>query len=111
MAGSSRFHGIPDVIYGTAFKFEKSASLVEAALKAGFRAIDTAGSQSAYREALVGEGIAAALASGIAERKDLYVSTDFQGSVPEDLISRVSTNQSATVPGTIRSKPSSRLSI
>ena len=68
-----RIQGIPDIIYGTAFKFEKSASLVEAALNAGFRAIDTAGSQSAYREALVGKGLAAALASGTRERSELYV--------------------------------------
>ena len=73
----SRFQGIPDIIYGTAFKFEKSASLVEAALNAGFRAIDTAGSQSAYREAQVGKGIAAALASGTCERGELYVRTHF----------------------------------
>jgi len=76
-----RFQGIPDIIYGTAFKFENSASLVEAALNAGFRAIDTAGSQSVYREALVGEGIAAALASGTVERSELSVSTHFQGSI------------------------------
>ncbi len=81
---SPRFQGIPEIIYGTAFKFENSASLVEAALKAGFRAIDTAGSKSAYREALVGEGIAAALASGTFERKELYVCTHFQGSLLED---------------------------
>ncbi len=78
MADPSRFQGIPDIIYGTAFKFENSASLVEAALNAGFRAIDTAGSLSAYREALVGEGIAAALASGTLERSELYVSTSFR---------------------------------
>jgi diketogulonate reductase-like aldo/keto reductase len=70
-----RSQGIPEILYGTAFKYDKSASLVEAALKAGFRAIDTAGSKSAYREALVGEGIAAALASGTCERSDLYVCT------------------------------------
>jgi diketogulonate reductase-like aldo/keto reductase len=69
------FQGIPDIIYGTAFKFEQSASLVKAALNAGFRAIDTAGSLSAYREALVGKGIAAALDAGICERRDLYVRT------------------------------------
>jgi diketogulonate reductase-like aldo/keto reductase len=74
MADPSRFQGIPDIIYGTAFKLENSASLVEAALKAGFRAIDTAGAQAAYREAHVGEGIAAALASGTIERSELYVS-------------------------------------
>ena len=73
-AMADRFQSIPDIIYGTAFKFDNSASLVEAALKAGFRAIDTAGSKSAYREADVGKGIAAALATGAFERKELYVS-------------------------------------
>ena len=53
-----RSQNIPEILYGTAFKFDKSKKLVEAALNAGFRAIDTAGSKSAYREALVGEGIA-----------------------------------------------------
>ncbi|KIN05438.1 hypothetical protein OIDMADRAFT_115059 [Oidiodendron maius Zn] len=79
MAGPdpARFQGIPSIIYGTAFKFEKSASLVEAALNAGFRAIDTAGSQSAYREALVGKGLAAALTSGAFERSELYIQTKF----------------------------------
>lgn len=71
----SRYQGLPEIIYGTAFKFEKTATLVEAALKSGFRAIDTAGSRSAYREALVGDGIAAALAVGDFERRDLYVRT------------------------------------
>lgn len=65
---------IPDIIYGTAFKFENSAHLVEAALKAGFRGVDTAGSNTAYRERLVGDGIAAALDSGDLQREDLYVS-------------------------------------
>lgn len=65
---------IPEIIYGTAFKFDKTAHLVKAALKAGFRGIDTAGSSHAYREALVGEGIAAAMASGDFSREDLYVS-------------------------------------
>jgi diketogulonate reductase-like aldo/keto reductase len=33
---------IPPVFYGTAWKKEKTAILVETALKQGFRAIDTA---------------------------------------------------------------------
>lgn len=69
-----RFQGIPDVVYGTAFKFEKSASLVESALRAGFRGIDTAGSASAYREKLVGDGIRRALQDGVLQRQDLFVS-------------------------------------
>lgn len=73
MEGSSRFQGIPDIIYGTAFKFDDTASLTEAALKAGFRAIDTAANKPQYREAMVGEGIAAMLESGAVRRKDLFV--------------------------------------
>ena len=64
---------IPDLIYGTAFSFDQSAVLVEAALKAGFRGIDTAGSATAYREALVGEGIRTFLNGGSVGREDLYV--------------------------------------
>lgn len=74
MAIQPRFEGIPEIIYGTSFKFDNSAVLVEAALKAGFRAVDTAGFLGTYREADVGQGIAAALESGTCERKDLYVS-------------------------------------
>lgn len=69
-----RYQGTPEIIYGTAFKFENTATLVETALNAGFRAIDTSGGRPQYREALVGEGIAAALATGIFKRSDLYVS-------------------------------------
>jgi diketogulonate reductase-like aldo/keto reductase len=89
---TDRFQGIPEIIYGTAFKFENSASLVEAALKAGFRAIDTAGSKSAYREAEVGKGIAAALTTGSFERKELYVSIQSQCSVL-NIIAEVSSPQ------------------
>lgn len=67
------YRDIPDVIYGTAFKFDNTAHLVETALRAGFRGIDTAGSSHAYREALVGDGIAAAMNSGDFSGEDLYV--------------------------------------
>ena len=66
--------GIPEIIYGTAFKFETTAPLVEAALKAGFRAIDTAGAKGAYRESWVGDGIAAAIEAGVCTREEIYVS-------------------------------------
>ena len=73
MESSSRFRGIPDIIYGTAFKFDDTAALVEVALKAGFRAIDTAANKPQYQEALVGEGIAAALETGVMQRSELFV--------------------------------------
>lgn len=81
MVDQTRFQGLPEIIYGTAFKFDKSSELVEAALKAGFRAFDTAGSKSAYREALVGKPIAAALASGAVTRSELYVSSEMLSGV------------------------------
>lgn len=64
---------IPEVIYGTAFKFDNTTRLVEKALKAGFRGIDTASNKNAYSESLVGEGVAAAIASGEVSRTELYV--------------------------------------
>jgi diketogulonate reductase-like aldo/keto reductase len=102
MASTPRFQGIPDILYGTAFKFDKSTSLVSEALTAGFRAIDTAGSRAAYREELVGNGIEAALTSGLVTRGELYVSTISPFSSPN-----LSQETCLTIH---RSKPSSRLS-
>jgi diketogulonate reductase-like aldo/keto reductase len=48
---------IPPIFYGTAWKKEKTSELVELAIKAGFRAIDTACQPKHYNEAGVGEGI------------------------------------------------------
>jgi diketogulonate reductase-like aldo/keto reductase len=64
---------IPQMIYGTAWKEERSQDLVIKALKAGFRAIDTAPQRKHYRQDLVGQGIREAIGSGIAKREDLYV--------------------------------------
>jgi diketogulonate reductase-like aldo/keto reductase len=94
MEKSSRFQGIPEIIYGTAFKFENTASLVEAALKAGFRAIDTAANKPQYRESLVGEGIAAVIASGSVKRSELYVCLCAR-------IGQTSTNHSLRMPSRI----------
>ncbi|KAK9774969.1 putative Aldo-keto reductase [Seiridium cardinale] len=73
----AHYEGIPAVIYGTAFKFDKSADLVLSALKAGFRGIDTAGSLHAYREKLVGDAISTAIADGIVQRHELWIQTKF----------------------------------
>ena len=70
---SQRIATIPALTYGTAFKFDDSAALVASALRAGFRGIDTAGSATAYREALVGEGITTFLAKSEVTRENLYV--------------------------------------
>ena len=67
---------IPKLIYGTAWKKERTASLVEAALLAGFRGIDTACQPKHYEEALVGEAISNAHKHGIM-REDLFLQTKF----------------------------------
>ncbi|MBT7608825.1 MAG: aldo/keto reductase [Bacteriovoracaceae bacterium] len=64
---------LPPLIYGTAWKKEKTAELVCLALKSGFRAIDTACQPKHYNEALVGEGI---LQSGI-QRSEIFIQTKF----------------------------------
>jgi len=67
---------MPRIIYGTAWKQERSAALVEQAIETGFRGIDTACQPKHYNEAGVGEGVAACLTRGL-ERAELYLQTKF----------------------------------
>ncbi|MFN8369335.1 MAG: aldo/keto reductase [Bacteriovoracaceae bacterium] len=62
---------IPNFIYGTAWKQAATTRLVEQAIEAGFRAIDTANQIKHYSEALVGEAL-----KGI-KRKELWLQTKF----------------------------------
>lgn len=64
---------MPRLVYGTAWKAERTATLVEAALRAGFRGIDTAAQPKHYDEAGVGAGIAEAALP----RDALYIQTKF----------------------------------
>jgi diketogulonate reductase-like aldo/keto reductase len=64
----------PTLVYGTAWKKERTADLVYQALKAGFRGIDTAAQPRHYQEALVGDGIRQAIEEGVVRREDLFVS-------------------------------------
>ena len=70
--------GKPAFIYGTAWKKEATASLVQDALAAGFTAIDTAAQPKHYREDLVGQGMRAAFMSGAIRRDDIFVSQPVQ---------------------------------
>lgn len=67
---------IPLQIYGTAWKQEKTADLVELAIQKGFRGIDTACQPRHYSEPLVGEGIGRAYSSGL-QRSDFFIQTKF----------------------------------
>ncbi len=68
---------IPDFLYGTAWKEDRTPALTELALRMGFRGIDTANQRRHYFEAGVGQGLAAAYRSGIVTRNDLFLQTKF----------------------------------
>jgi len=68
---------IPDFLYGTAWKEERTPALVELALRSGFRGIDTANQRRHYLEEGVGQGLAAACVSGVVTRADLFLQTKF----------------------------------
>jgi len=74
---TERSKPIPDFLYGTAWKEDRTAALVELALRVGFRAIDTANQRRHYFEAGVGEGLATAYRAGVATRDDLFLQTKF----------------------------------
>lgn len=67
---------MPRIIYGTAWKKERTKDLVSTALAAGFRGIDTAAQPRHYEEGLVGEALSDALLSG-QPRSDVFVQTKF----------------------------------
>jgi diketogulonate reductase-like aldo/keto reductase len=68
---------VPEFLYGTAWKEERSAALTELALRSGFRGIDTANQRRHYVEAAVGEALAAAYRAGLVTRADLFLQTKF----------------------------------
>ena len=68
---------IPDFLYGTAWKEDRTPSLTELALRMGFRGIDTANQRRHYFEAGVGQGLAAAYRAGLVTRDDLFLQTKF----------------------------------
>jgi diketogulonate reductase-like aldo/keto reductase len=86
---------IPDFLYGTAWKEDRTATLTELALHAGFRAVDTANQRRHYNEAGVGEGLRRAYRAGIATRADLFLQTKF--TYPRGQDHRVPYNPAASV--------------
>jgi len=68
---------VPDFLYGTAWKEDRTPALTELALRMGFRAIDTANQRRHYFEAGVGQGLAAAYRTGLVTRDHLFLQTKF----------------------------------
>jgi diketogulonate reductase-like aldo/keto reductase len=83
---------MPWLIYGTAWKKEKTTELVETALAAGFAAIDTANQPKHYDEPRVGEALRKAYGAGLS-RERIFLQTKFtpvggqDARVPYDLAS------------------------
>jgi len=67
---------IPSWMYGTAWKKEATARLVQQAVAAGFTAIDTANQLIHYQEVLVGEALLALAKQGT-RRGSLFLQTKF----------------------------------
>ena len=67
---------IPSFMYGTAWKKEATAQLVQLAVQSGFTAIDTANQLIHYQEALVGEALQALEKKGN-QRDGMFVQTKF----------------------------------
>ena len=68
---------LPDFLYGTAWKEDRTQPLALLALRAGFRGIDTANQRRHYVEAGVGQALAAAYDAGLVTRADLFLQTKF----------------------------------
>jgi diketogulonate reductase-like aldo/keto reductase len=78
---------MPKLLYGTAWKKERTQALVELAVRSGFRGIDTACQPRHYFEPGVGEALQRLAAEGIA-RETLYVQTKFtpaEGQDPDNI--------------------------
>ena len=68
---------IPDFLYGTAWKEDRTQALTELSLRMGFRGIDTANQRRHYFEAGVGQGLEAAYRAGVVTRAELFLQTKF----------------------------------
>jgi len=68
---------IPALLYGTAWKEERTAPLVRAAVQAGFRGIDTANQRRHYFEQAVGDALEELYQDGRLTRQDLFLQTKF----------------------------------
>jgi diketogulonate reductase-like aldo/keto reductase len=67
---------VPSFMYGTAWKKQETARLVQLAVAQGFRAIDTANQLKHYDEALVGDALPELYKQGIG-REQLFLQTKF----------------------------------
>lgn len=91
---------VPPLLYGTAWKEERTADLVKLALAQGFRGIDTANQRRHYHEAGVGEAIRSDSAGSEPTRDDLFLQTKFTHREGQD--SRLPYDPAADYPTQVR---------
>ena len=75
---------IPEFIYGTAWKEERTSALTLKALQAGFTGIDTANQRKHYFEAGVGEALHTFCQSSGQSRSDIYLQSKFTYAAGQD---------------------------
>jgi diketogulonate reductase-like aldo/keto reductase len=75
---------VPDFLYGTAWKEDRTPALTELALRTGFRGIDTANQRRHYFEGGVGQALATAYRAGVVTRADLFLQTKFTHQAGQD---------------------------
>lgn len=75
---------VPSFFYGTAWKEERTEALVWAAIKAGFRAVDTANQRRHYYEEGVGHALSKVLAEGRLSRGELFLQSKFTFAASQD---------------------------
>ncbi len=68
---------MPAIMYGTAWKKNRTKELVEMAVRSGFRAIDTACQPKHYHEKGVGDALDALYSANIVSRGDIFLQTKF----------------------------------
>jgi len=66
---------VPSVVYGSAWKKERTEEFVSAALLRGYRGVDTANQPKHYNESGVGAALASVYATGLLQREQLFLQT------------------------------------
>ena len=81
MRDARTFHvrsvAVPLIMYGTAWKEDRTQALTLEAIATGFRAFDTANQRKHYVEEEVGAAVRTAIASGTVTQEDLFLQTKF----------------------------------
>ena len=68
---------IPSLLYGTAWKKERTEELVELAIRSGFRGVDTACQPKHYYEPGVGAALQKLIQEGFISRDKMFLQTKF----------------------------------